>query len=131
MDRKGFRLVTARILLFVLIAVSPAFAAPSERFNWGQEMNSGPSPCPSGPPVINVVQKVVNDDDSGVAGNAWALDDFVRQIKVVDTGGCTFCATVSYQGSFTTLAGPRPVNTGTDTHCHAGTFEGGGPATHL
>jgi len=125
MAMRGSRLVTALIVLFVLRAVPPVFAGPSEHLNWGQQLNSGPSECPSGPPVINVVQKVINDDDSGVAGNAWALDDFVRQIKVVDTGGGTFCATVSYQGSFTTFAGPSPGNTGTVADGVVGTFEGG------
>src|SRR6266571_6980942 len=105
---RASRFTTRLIVLFGLFAVPPVLGGPSDHLNWGQQLRSGPSECPSGPLVINVVQKVVNDDDSGVAGNAWAFDDFVRQIKVVDTGGGTFCATVSYQGSFTTIAGTSP-----------------------
>lgn len=122
---KGSRLTTALIVLSVFLAVPPVFAGPSEHLNWGQQLGSGPSACPSGPLVINVVQKVVNDDDSGVAGNAWAFDDFVRQIKVVDTGGGTFCATVSYQGSFTTIPGTSPGGSSTVGDGVVGTFEGG------
>jgi hypothetical protein len=78
--------------------------------------------------VINVVQKVVNDVDSGTAGNVWAFDDEIRQIQVVQTGTNTFCATVSYQGNFTTIAGPSPGAAYTNNTVGdevVGTFQGG------
>jgi hypothetical protein len=113
-------------MVLYLILVSPfAFATPSEHLNWGAQLNSGSQSCPSGTLVINVVQKVVNDADSGVGGNAWAFDDYVRQIQVVQTSSGTFCATVSYQGNFTTNAGPSPDNTGTVGADVVGTFQGG------
>jgi hypothetical protein len=121
--------VVASIASFVLLSAASVFAAPGEHLNSGAQLHSGVSACPSGPLVINVVEKVLNDDDSGVAGNAWALDDFVRQIQVVDMGGGTFCATVKYQGSFTTFAGISPGGTGQVGAGVVGTFEGGYAST--
>ncbi len=118
------RLLSRVFVAFLLTSV-PAFGAPNEHLDWGAQLHSGPASCPSGTLVINVVQKVSNDNDSGVAGNAWAYDDFVRQIQVVQTGLGTFCATVRYQGSFTTIAGASPNNTGTVGDGIVGTFEGG------
>src|SRR6266852_9382558 len=123
--------VFASLIFFAFVSLPPVFAGPSEHLNWGAQLHSGSSECPSGPLVINAVQKVVNDDDSGVAGNAWALDDFVRQIQVVDTGGGTFCATVSYHGSFTTFAGISPGGTGSVDAGVVGTFEGGYVSTQF
>jgi len=111
-----------RVAVCLLIPVV-GFAAPHEHLNWGSQTSQ--AQCGPGPLVINVVQKVVNDDDSGVGGNAWAKDDFVRQIQVVQTGVGTFCATVSYQGTFTTLAGLSPQNTGTIAAGVLGAFQGG------
>jgi hypothetical protein len=36
----------------------------------------------TGDQVISVNQKVINDIDSGQAGNYWAFDTFTREIKV-------------------------------------------------
>ncbi|OLE45283.1 MAG: hypothetical protein AUG14_01335 [Candidatus Rokubacteria bacterium 13_1_20CM_2_68_19] len=78
--------------------------------------------------IVNAVQKVVNSVDSGTTRAVWAFDDYVRQIQVVDTGS-GFCATVKYQGSFTSIAGDSPgagYNTGgTIGDGVVGTFEGG------
>ena len=123
MERNG--LVVASVVLFLILTSPFAFAAPNEHLDWGAQLHSGASSCPSGKPVINVVQKVLNDNDSGVAGNAWAYDDFVRQIQVVETAPGWFCATVKYQGNFTTIAGPSPNNTGTVDDGIVGTFQGG------
>jgi hypothetical protein len=75
------RLLTfAAVLIIPLMIASgslPATAAPSEHLNWGSALSSGPDSCPSGNLVINVKQRVLNDVDSGVAGNFWAFDDFV------------------------------------------------------
>jgi hypothetical protein len=119
----GFLALAGALLL---ILPSPlVLAGPAEHLDWGAQLHSGPSSCPNGAPIINVTQKVLNDADSGVAGNAWAFDDLVRQIRVVQTDTSTFCATVKYQGSFTTVAGPSPENTGTVGAGVVGTFEGG------
>jgi hypothetical protein len=116
-------------LAALLSVCGVAFAAPSDHLNWGSQINQ--SQCaPNGTVVINVTQKVTNDVDSGNCGNYWAYDNEVRQIQVVQTGADTFCATVSYQGSFSTIAGKSP---GGSNNCSSsalgtgvtGTFQGG------
>lgn len=89
-------------MILIFFANLIAFSAPNEHVEWGAQLHSGPSACPPGAPIINVVQRVINDVDSGTGGNYWAHDDFVRQIQVVQSGPTSFCATVSYQGNFTT-----------------------------
>ena len=117
--------VTVVVSLIILAASPPAAAAPSEHLNWGSSLSSGPDSCPSGNLVINVKQRVLNDVDSGVGGNNWAFDDFVRNIQVVEIAAGTFCATVKYQGQFTSIAGTAPAGTGTVDAGVIGTFEGG------
>lgn len=60
-------------------------------------------------PVINVVQKVQNDADSGEGGNYWAFDYYTRHIKVWQTAtgekSNTYCAIVTYDGQFYTVPG--------------------------
>ncbi len=132
----GFRIVGFGSLLAVAtfialpLACGSALASPSEHLNWGSQINR--AQCPKGPVVIRVTQKVTNDFDSGTSGNNWALDDYVRHISVIKTGTGTYCATASYQGNFTTLAGPSPQNAtsgGTVGAGVIGTFQGGYIAT--
>jgi hypothetical protein len=123
MGRK--RLAGLGASLTVLLLATVAAAGPGEHLNWGGQLHGGASACPAGVLVINVVQKAINDDDSGVAGNAWAKDEYVRQIQVVQTAPGSFCATVSYRGSFSTNAGASPGNTGSLEEGVVGTFQGG------
>lgn len=123
--------VLASIAAFVLLSAAPVFAAPVEHLDWGAQLHSGASACPSGTLVVNVVQKVLNDADSGVAGNTWALDEFVRQIQVVQTGSNTFCATVKFEGSFTTFAGTSPGGTSSVSQGVVGHFQGGYVSTQF
>ncbi len=115
------------VFLFVFF-VSPAFAAP--QFNWGKELNA--SACEKvGRPVVNVMQKVVNDVDSGLSGN-WAFDSLNRQIQVWETATTgAYCAEVSYQGKFDARAGQ--VSPGDQavalTGDEDGSFHGGYRAT--
>ena len=97
-------------------------AAPSPHLNYGTQLNR--AQCPAGRLVINVSETVMNDVDSGFAGN-WAFDDFVRQIQVVQIAPNTFCATVRYEGLFTTSDGPSPAGTSTVSAGVRGTFQGG------
>src|SRR2546425_4294039 len=124
----------ARLLAFVAVlvvplmktyGVLPATAAPSVHLNWGSALSSGPDSCPPGNLVINVKQRVLSDVDSGIAGNFWAFDDFVRSIQVVEIVPSTFCATVKYQGQFSTVEGTAPGGIGTVGVGVVGTFEGG------
>jgi len=114
-------------LVLGLLAASGTLAAPGPQLNFGQQLNS--SQCGSGKPVINVVEKVLNDADSAVGGTYWALDNVTRQIQVWQTGPDTFCATVQYEGSFTTFAGNSPSGLSTVSADITGTIHGGYTAT--
>lgn len=79
-----------------------------------------------GAPVINVTQRIVKTVDSGEAGNNWAFDDLVRQIKVYKKSDNTFCALVDNEGRFDSQEGQRsPGDTGVLTGKEDGTFKGG------
>ncbi len=121
---KRFIAVVEGTLLSLFLSAF-ALGAPSEHLDWGQQLSSGASACPSGTLVINVTQKILNDADSGVDGNAWAYDDIVRHIQVVAIDSDLYCATVKYQGNFTTNDGASPGGTGFVGEGVVGTFEGG------
>jgi hypothetical protein len=108
----------------IAVGTMPAMASPLEGTLHGQSIASQ-SQCPTGTVVINISEKVVNDADSAVGGGYWALDDFVRQIQVVQVSATTFCATVNYTGTFTTFEGPSPQGTGTVGEGIVGHFDGG------
>jgi hypothetical protein len=87
-----------------------------------------------GKPVIDVNEKVLNEADSGTAGNAWAYDTYSRHIQVwqtgtTTTGATTWCAVVTYKGKFTTIAGASPGNTAVIAANVKGDFSGGYRAT--
>lgn len=57
-------------------------------------------------PVIDVVQRVQNDSDSGEAGNYWAFDYYARHIRVWSTTTANnYCAIITYNGRFYTVPG--------------------------
>ena len=62
-----------------------------------------PKACDAvGKTVIDVTQKVLNDADSGQAGNAWAFDTYNRHIQVWQndpTDSTSWCAVVTYDGA--------------------------------
>lgn len=59
-----------------------------------------PKTCqPVGKAVIDVMQKVTNDSDSGQAGNYWGFDYFTRHIQVWQNNEPnTWCAILTYNG---------------------------------
>ncbi len=81
--------------------------------------------CGFGTRVVFALQIVKNDADSGVAGNAWASDNYARRLVVVRTGQDQYCAVTRYLGRFTTDAGTSPGGTGTVAAGDKGTFAGG------
>jgi hypothetical protein len=118
----------------LLVAISTAIAvglmaSASAVASGGPTLDLSPLQCGPGTLVVNVNQRIVNDADSGVAGNYWAFDTYNRHIKVWQTAPNTFCAIVSYDGGFTTVAGPSPQNTGTVAAGIQGNFKGGYQAT--
>jgi hypothetical protein len=124
--KKVVFVVIAAFLGFMFLG-GQAIAAPSLHLNWGSELNVGK--CPEGDLVINVIQQITNDIDSGEGGNYWAYDAFNRRIQVWDVDNGDFCAEVQYSGSFTTAAGLSPGNTDTIAAGIEGTFQGGYRAT--
>jgi hypothetical protein len=80
--------------------------------------------------LVNITEKVINDADSGQAGNYWGLDAFTRTIKVWNLGSDSYCAVVNYNGTFAAQAGQKsPGSTTTTggilTGDEVGTIKGG------
>lgn len=80
--------------------------------------------------LINITEKVINDADSGQAGNYWGLDAFTRTIRVWNLGSDSYCAVVNYTGTFAAQAGQKsPGSTATTggilTGDEVGTMRGG------
>lgn len=92
-------------------------------------LSCGPNAV-KGNQLINITENVINDADSGQAGNYWGLDAFTRTIKVWNLGSDSYCAVVSYNGTFAAQAGQKsPGSTTTTggilTGDEVGTIKGG------
>jgi len=107
-------IATGAMATAALLAASVAFGA-----------SNTPGACDNGTMIVNVTYTLVNDYDSGFAGNAWANDTIKRHLKVFARGGGTYCATVNDNGSFDTFAGPSPMNLGTVSAGIEGVIHGG------
>ena len=112
------------VLASALAAASLAAAAPGPKPKLPKS-ELQPKACGKGRLVLNVVQKVENDVDSGIRGNYWASDDYTRTIKVWRVAANRYCAVVRYVGTFTTIAGASPGGTGIVTDGVQGKFTGG------
>jgi hypothetical protein len=75
--------------------------------------------------VANVSFRMINDYDSGVAGNAWANDTVHRELRIWQVSPGMFCATITDWAKFVTFAGPSPNGTGTVTAGIPGSIRGG------
>jgi hypothetical protein len=64
--------------------------------------------CGAGKLVLSVSYHVVNDVDTGVQGNNWAFDTYDRAVRVWRKGRGRFCSASTYNGEFTSIAGPSP-----------------------
>lgn len=117
-------MLSLSFLLFVPL-VSAKTDGNSAKLEYRSELNR--KKCDAkGFPVINVIQRVVNDADSGVAGNYWALDKYFRHIQVWKTVSGNYCADVSYDGSFAAVSGQTgPGGTGTIGNNVKGEMKGG------
>ena len=107
---------------FSIIAAS-AFASPGP-------VSTGKAACKaSGQAVVNV-QFTYTSPDSGLGGNDWANDTINRQIQIWKVAG-GYCASIKDQGTFVTLAGTSPGNTGTVSAGITGKMKGGYTTTVL
>ena len=121
------RYITGIASVAVLLA-GTAFAAPTHP-TFGTFVNAGDVPNGS-KLVLNITLDVVNDLDSGICGNNWAVDNCNKQIKVWLVPDGSFYAVVRYAGKFTTIAGQKSPGDCSQTEgSGTGTFEGGYVAT--
>jgi hypothetical protein len=116
--------ITLAIACSIALSAATSLAAPGPKPKLDKKQLH-PKTCGTGQAVISVVQKVVNDVDSGTKGNYWAFDSYTRHIKVWRTGTNVYCAIVRYNGKFTTLAGFSPGGTTSIPAGIKGRFEGG------
>lgn len=113
-----------------ILASAPAIAGPGNHLDWGQSLTASETACPAGDKIVSVVQKVVNALDSGTGLNTydtkwWATIEYIQHINIVQTAPGEFCATVKSQGSFESVGGDGPGNTGDLAPGIVGTFQGG------
>jgi hypothetical protein len=124
------RALVSIVLAACTMLVGTSAVSASTGFHPEAELTRSACPNVVGTAVINVAELVTNDSDSGVAGNNWALDRYVRQISVYKTSTAgTYCAVVTYGGGFVTFAGASPQNTGTVSAGIPGLMYGGRRAT--
>lgn len=80
--------------------------------------------CGAGKLVLNMRYSVVNDIDTGLRGNNWAFDSYVRTVHVWRKGPGRFCGASTYDGSFMSIAGASPGGGATIPAGIRGTFKG-------
>lgn len=100
-------------MLLTMAAAMGVLAAPSALGAPGlgylpSKADTAKTFCAPGTIVVNISYTVLNDADSGLLGNAWAADQYVRYVQVIQTGWNSFCVATRYSGSVTTKAGPSP-----------------------
>ncbi len=127
------RILTILVGLIASLALaSVALATPGPRLN---EHNISSKQCkPEGSHaklVVDVRYVLLNDADSGVAGNAWANDTIRRHLRIWQRANDTFCVRVADHGSFVTYAGPSPGGASTVSAGIKGELEGGYISTDI
>lgn len=75
--------------------------------------------------LVDVHYTLLNDRDSGFAGNDWANDTIDRHLRIWDEGNSTYCAQIEDHGKFTTFAGDSPSSFSTVSAGITGDLEGG------
>jgi hypothetical protein len=64
--------------------------------------------CGGGKPIVAISYRVQNDVDTGVEGNTWAFDTYLRSVRVWRKVPGRFCARSTYDGEFTSIEGTSP-----------------------
>ena len=110
-------------LLCIIVMAIPVIAKTSQP-TWGTFTNSGEVPEGS-TLILNIVQKVENSYDSGLAGY-WALITYTRHIQIWQTPEDTFYIVERDNGKWYTFEGASSPYAGTpQTKDGSGTFHGG------
>ena len=83
-----------------------------------------PHPAPGSTLLVNVVVKIINDEDSGYQGY-WAIDNYTLNLKIWKEPNGTFFFSFLYRGTATTYAGiPAPGTTGVEKDKGVAHFSG-------
>ena len=69
--------------------------------------------APHAPKTVTAVTRLTSRPDSGAGGNSWAHDNFTRVATVTSLGGDNYKASLSDNGSFTTIPGQLTPNQST------------------
>ena len=85
--------------------------------------------CGGGKPVVAVAYGVQNDVDTGIAGNTWAFDTYTRSVRVWRRAPGRYCSVSTYDGSFSSVAGPSPGGKSQLPAGIRGTFKGASVVT--
>jgi hypothetical protein len=129
-NMKNMKNIIAALIVAVIIGsmmVPMSLAAPDKPVA-GKFVNDGGVPDGS-KLVLDITQKVTNDEDSGNVGY-WALDDYNKHVKVWQIPDGTFYAVVGYTGKWQTFAGALSPGAGVAQSKDAfGTYQGGYTAT--
>jgi len=101
-----FFLVAASVLAGYFAFTRIAYAAPGPQLQWQKSVNVQQNCANLNPDalIINVLEDVLNDVDSGFHGN-WAIDNYRRHIMVFANADDSFCASLTYEGEFQPQAG--------------------------
>ena len=120
---KRFIALAALVMAAVSITATTALASPGP-------VSTGKQVCQaSGQAVVNV-HFTYTSPDSGLGGNNWANDTIYRQLQIWKVGS-GYCASVSDQGSFVTVAGTSPGGHNTVSAGIIGKMKGGYTTTPL
>jgi hypothetical protein len=110
--------LAALVMAAFSITATTALASPGP-------VSTGKQACKaSGSALVNV-HYTYTSPDSGLGGNDWATDTINRQIQIWNTADGKYCASVSDQGSFVTLAGTSPSGQGLVPAGITGKLKGG------
>jgi hypothetical protein len=126
-ETSGMRITTlVSIAAAALLAATTASASPGLRLD---RQDISPRQCmPAGSharQVVDVHYLLLNDADSGFAGNYWANDSIFRHLRIWAESDGTYCVQVEDVGTFVTWAGTSPSGTSTVSAGVRGILDGG------
>lgn len=124
-----------RISVLMSIIASVVFASvvsatPGPRLDT-QDISSRQCKGNGAKQLVNVHYTLLNDYDSGFAGNAWANDTINRRVRIWRHGDGTFCVQVADEGEFVTFAAPSPSGSSTVSAGVEGEMKGGYITTNI
>jgi hypothetical protein len=76
-----------------------------------------------------VTYRVQNDVDTGIRGNTWAFDTYLRSVRVWRKAAGRYCSVSAYDGQFTSIEGPSPGGKAQLPAGIRGTFSGSSVST--